>query len=339
MKIRRRSCRGGAVMVGLMLIGFLLGPPASSHASSQKRPETSAPAAVLEGRQDLAGPRSPQVQHFFAETRLIRMGFDGRRIGTVTYWMKLRCEPAASTGKANDEYTCRRFFFQRDSGQPVTVPALAGWTYAFRVFPTGQDERGQVLGIPHAKFEDLVDSRGAKLPPDQSYLFYNHFIDFHSFNDLLSRPTPGGKGIQDLTRIGEKIVHSAAFTEPPVNLGTNIKEGSSFRNGEMTMELKGLGLADGAPCAIVGYDSGESRLRMIMAAGGKDIVTEGGSEYAGDMWIDLQTRWLRRLSLNEFVVTETVLPEGGPMGGTKIDAYNVRHLTIHLISREEYEKD
>jgi hypothetical protein len=48
----------------------------------------------------------------------------------------------------------------------------------------------------------------------------------------LARPTAGGGGIQELRRIGQQIVHASAFTEPPLNLGSGIKKGSVFRNGE-----------------------------------------------------------------------------------------------------------
>ncbi len=290
---------------------------------------------VLQGPIDLAGPRSAQTQYFLFENQVVQVGLDGKRTGAQTYVLKLKCVPAALAGKPGDEYTCRRMTIQSSPEKPASIPALDGWTYVFMLTPTGTDAEGQVLGIPHAKFEGLVDDRGRKFAPAVSYMIYNNFIDFHSFNDLLSRPTLEGKGIQDLTRIGQKITHAAAFTSPAVNLGTNIKPGSFFKNGEVTEELKGLGLVDGAPCAVVGYDSGESTLKMIMAMGANaDIVTEGGSEYAGDFWIDLSSRWMRRLVLNEFIVSRTSLPGGG-----KLEAYTVRHLSIRNVSREEYEKD
>ncbi len=331
MKSLRKNVWPGRMVVSLTLI-LLASMAAAQQGSGQEK----ALAKALAGRFDLAGQRSPQVQYFLSDCRVVHLGFDGKRTGTEGYILKLRCNPAALTGKEGDEYTCRSFVFQRSDGRTVKVPALAGWTYTFKTTPTGKDEQGQVLGIPHAKFEGLADSEGAKLPPGISYMVYNSFIDFHSFNDLLSRPVPEGKGIQDLDRVGQRIVHSASFSQPATNLGTNIKEGSFFRNGEITMELKGVGLVDEAPCAIVGYDSGESTFKMIVAfGGGKDILTEGGSEYAGDISIDLETRWLRKLSLNKFIVSETALP----VGGGKMDSYTVRHLLIRLISREEYERD
>jgi hypothetical protein len=171
------------------------------------------------------------------------------------------------------------------------------------------------------------------------YPIYNSFIDFHGFCDVFARPTTGGKGVQDLEAIGQAIRHAAAFTEPPVNLGKGIKAGSVFRNGDVRLVFKGIGLVDGAACAIVGYDSGESTLKMIVPlSADKDIVTEGGSEYIGDIYVDLATRWVRRVTLDEFVITETRLPASGSSPGQKIQAYTVRHLLTRLVPREEFER-
>jgi len=290
----------------------------------------------LQGTFDLGGPLKPQVRYFRMETQFVHLGFDGERIGVETYTLKLRCVPAALSGKAGDEYTCREFQVRFNEAAAVTIPALKDWSYVFSVTPTGRDEQGQVFGIPHAKFEGITDSRGTRLSVGIAYAVYNTFIDFHAFNDAFARPAPGGHGIQDLKRVGQKIVHASAFSEPPVNLGAGIKEGSVFRNGEVTLELKGVGVVDGAACAIVGYDSGESTLRMITPfVQGKDLETVGGSQYKGDISIDLATRWVRKVTMDEFVVTETRLPAPA----SRTDAYTVRHLLTRLISREEFERN
>ena len=134
---------------------------------------------------------------------------------------------------------------------------------------------------------------------------------------------------------GDWIVHVAAFTKAPVNLGTAVKPGSFFRNGEVTLELKGVGLVDGAACAIVGYDSGESTLEMVMAtSSGQEALVKGGSEYKGDIYIDLNTLWVRKVTLDEFVVTETKAMNTS----TKTNAYTARHILLRLVSQQEFEK-
>jgi hypothetical protein len=289
----------------------------------------------LNGTFDLAGERTPQVLYFRQETEFVHIGFDGRRTGSETYVVTLRCVPAALSGREGDQYTCGEFQVRVGEHPAATIPSLAGWSYLFGVTPTGTDDKGQVFGIPHDKFEEVVDSRGNPLPVGIRYAVYNNFIDFHAFTDVFARPTVEGGGIQALNRIGQKVVHAAAFSEPPVNLGSGIKPGSVFRNGEVTLEFKGVSIVDGAPCALVGYNSGESTLRMIMPlAGDKDMETVGGSQYTGDLYIDLATRWVRKVTMDEFVVTETRLPGAAP----KIDAYTVRHLLIRMISQAEFEQ-
>jgi len=291
--------------------------------------------------QDLSGPfdlsigRKPETQYFHMQTQFVHIGFDGKRIGIETYLLRLRCIPAALSGKNLDEYICGEFSLQLNTGGMVTIPALKLWSYQFDLM-SGIQGKGPVFGIPHDKFEGMTDSLDNKLTPDICYAIYNNFIDFHSFNDVFSRPMKYGKGIQELKSPGDRIVHSVAFTQAPVNLGSMIKSGSSFRNGEVTLEFKGVSLIDGAACALVGYDSGESTLKMLMEPSqGIEAVTEGGSEYKGDIYIDLETGWVRKVTLDEFVVTEIKVTNSP----TKIDAYTVRHLLLRLISQQEFEKE
>ena len=288
----------------------------------------------LKGPFDLSIDRKPEAQYFQMQTQFVHIGFDGKRTGIETYLLRLNCIPAALSGENLDEYICQEFGLQLNTGGIVTIPALKLWNYRFDLM-SGISGKGPVFGIPHDRFEGMVDSLGNKLSPDISYAIYNNFIDFHTFNDIFSRPMKFGKGIQELKSIGDRIVHAVAFTEAPVNLGSMIKSGSSFRNGEVTLELKGISLIDGAACALIGYDSGESTLKMLMAPS-QDIeaVTEGGSEYKGDIYIDLETGWVRKVTLDEFVVTETKVINAP----TKIDAYTVRHLLLRLISKQEFEK-
>ncbi len=328
---KMRMFRFGAVAA--VLLGVAV---AASAAAAMAAPEK---LAGLVGPFDLAGPRTAEVQEFIQETRLVHMSLTGQRTGTETLTLKLRCVPSALRGKPGDEYTCLEFSLRKNDEEPVTVPALAGWSYVFLSTPTGMDEKGQVFGIPHDKFENLMDSRGAKIDVEHQYFVYNSFIDFHGFDDAFARPTSGGAGLQDLKVPGQAIVHAAAFSEPPVNLGKGIKTGSYFRNGEVKLAFKGLGLADDRACAVIGFDSGESTFKMIMPMGpNMDVVTNGGSEYIGDIYIDLETRWVRKITLDEFVVSETVVPMAGQAGGAgaqgmKIQGYTIRHLLTRLVGK------
>jgi hypothetical protein len=265
--------------------------------------------ALLQRTFDLGGPRSAQVQFYEMETRVITYAPDGKRTNTDVLKLWLKCAPAKVTGKSGAEYTCTKFTVQFGVGREVAVPAMAGWSYIFKNMSAGRDEKGQVFGVDHAQFEKLVDANGQLLPGDKAYFVYNCFIDFHAFCDVFAAPMTGGKGIQDLKSLGQKVVHASAFTEAPVDLGSSIDKGSIFKNGEATLELKGLGLVDGASCALLGFDSGQSSFQMVMKPmPNMEVHSVGASHYKGDIYVDLATKWVRQAVMDELVVTESTVP-------------------------------
>ncbi len=94
-----------------------------------------------------------------------------------------------------------------------------------------------------------------------------------------------------------------------MNLGSNIAEGSTFKNGEVTLELKGLSMVDKTACAIVAYDSGQSSFQMVVnAMPNMEVRSVGASHYQGDLYIDLATRWPRKATMYELVVAQTTVP-------------------------------
>ena len=273
---------------------------------------------------DLAAPRTAEAQTYEMETKVITYAPDGKRINTDTLKLWLKCKPGPA-GKGTVPYTCEKFTVQFGSNPEAAVPSLENWTYPFQGGAAGIDEKGQVFGIDHTKFDKLADAKGLPLPVDKAYFVYNTFIDFHSFCNVFAEPIPGGKGIQDLKRVGQKIVHAASFTEPPVNLGSNIAKGSAFKNGEVTLELKGVSIVDGVACAIVAFDSGQSSFQMIInPIPNMEVRTVGSSHYKGDLYIDLATRWVRKMTMDELVVTETSVP----MVPTKVCSVIERSSTI-----------
>src|SRR5205814_967148 len=162
------------------------------------------------------------------------------------------------------------------------------------------------------------------------YLVYNSFIDFHSMS-IFSERTMAGNGVQNLKRIGDKIVHVASFSQPPVNLG-KISEGSYFKNGEVTLAFKGLGLVNEKTCALLEYDSGESSFYIIMKPmPNMDVTTKGSSHYWGDIYKDLRTGWIQKATLHEMVVSETNVP-----GAKSIDGVVERSITIKNIRRVNF---
>jgi len=288
---------GILTVAGLVMICSSIG----AGAGEAKRTD----ASILRQTFDLAAKRTPQPQAFEMESRMITYALDGKRLATDIFRLHLKCVPARVTGKNADEYTCTKFTVQLAGAPEVELPAMKDWTYRF----APASEKGPVFGIDHAQFEKLVDAKGQPVPADKAYHVYNAFIDFHAFCNVFAEPATGGKGIQDLKAVGQKIVHAAAFTEAPVNLGSSVKEGSTFKNGEVTLEFKGLSLVDDAACAIVAYDSGESSFQMVVTPmPNLEVRTVGSSHYKGDIHVDLATRWVRKATMDEWVVTETTVP-------------------------------
>lgn len=279
---------------------------------------------------DLGGERSPEKQYYSIETKLVHYSLDGKRSRVDTFKLYLETIPGSLSGKNEDEYLCRKFTVQRGTDSPASIPALEGWSYKYQF---GLDEQGRVFGIDHDRFENLKNGEGQPFPPDTSYFIYNTFIDFHGFCDVFANRIEGGKGIQDLRIIGDKIIHAAAFTEPPVNLGSKVAEGSTFQNGEITLELKGLSLVDNRPSYVIEFDSGESSFNMTMQPmPNLQIETVGGSHYKGDLYIDMESNWVRKVVMWELVVSETTLP----MPPHKINSVIERSTIIRNMSQTEF---
>jgi hypothetical protein len=297
------------------------------HIADEMMTATSAWAPVdLRGPFDLSSDRKREAHSFRMETKYVHFGLNGRRLRTESYVLKLQCIPkTAQTGNA-DQYTCLELQLQTNDGSPVTIPQLSNWTYTFDPTLIG-DERGPLWGIPQEEFIGLTDDHGKALPFSVRYAAYVNFIDFHSFNDIFARPMKFGKGIQDLKEIGQRIVHPASFIEASVKFGTEIKPGSSFQNGEVSLELKGVSIVDGAPCALVAYDAGDSKVKMVISdSSNQESVTEGVDQYKGDIYVDLPTRLVRKATLDEYLVQETST-QGAP---SKTNEYTVRHIMLRL---------
>jgi len=297
-------------------------------------PALAGAGSILEQAYDLSADRSSEVQYFVMTSKLMSYALDGTRLGADTMRLRLKCVPTTVGGRKVDQYTCTDFTIEFADGSEVSVAAVRNWTYDFKHTVTGMNEKGEVLGIDHSRFENLTDTDGKPIRADKAYHVYNAFIDFHAFCDVFARPiSGGGKGIQDLKRLGDRIVHAAAGSEPPVNLGSNVAEGSTFKNGEVTLMFKGLGAVDGAACAIVAYDSGESSFKMVATpTPNMEIRSVGSSHYQGDLYIDLASRWVKKATMYELVVAETKLP----MPPHKINAVIEREMLIRNVTEQEF---
>ncbi len=269
-------------------------------------------------------------QYFIMNSVSNHFSLNGKLNKTEHYTLYVRYLPAQHSQVIQNEYTCIRFVFQQNSSKEVTIPVLNDWSYNYH---SGIDEKNQVFGIDHQKFENLKDSEGDTLSKGIAYSIYNTFIDFHSFCNYLAEPTKEEGGIQDLRKIGQKIVHESAYSEPPVNLGSNVKEGSYFRNGEITLELTGLGVVQKKPCAIIHFESGDCSYTLtIQPLPDMEVITIGGSRWRGDIYRDLDTQGVKKVTMNEIVISETTLPAPPH----KINAVVERNIIIRNLDKDEF---
>ncbi|MGZ3940040.1 MAG: hypothetical protein ACXVLT_15735 [Flavisolibacter sp.] len=305
------------ILLGLLTI--------DSSAYAQKK--AADPKNLLSQEFNLVPQHSKDTQYFEMESRLMNYALDGTRLGTDVYHLFLRCVPSVDASKG-DQYTCLKFTAQINGAPEVTIPTLTNWQYLFSLTPDAKNEKGEVLGIDHAKFENIKDANGNAIPAGNTYHIYNAFIDFHSMY-VFCENSGAGNGIQNLKHLGDKVIHAAANSQAPVNLGSQVAEGSYFKNGEVTLLFKGMSLVNEKTCALIEYDSGESSFTMKMKPmPSMEVNTKGSSHYWGDIYKDIASGWFQKATLHEMVVSETNVP-----GMSKINSVIERNISIKNIAR------
>jgi hypothetical protein len=283
---------------------------------------------ILEKEYNLIPVHSKDTQYFEMESRLQKHTLDGTPNGLDIYHLYLRCVPSANPLKG-DEYTCIKYTLQVNNAAAVSIPSLANWKYLFSLSSNAEENKGQVFSIDHSKFEQLKDENGKSLQVEKTYHVYNSFIDFHSMSVFSEKPATG-KGIQDLKHADDKIIHSASFSQPFVSLGTQVAEGSYFKNGEITLSFKGLSLVNEKTCVLLEYDSGESSFYMLVKPmPNMEVPTKGSSHYWGDIYKDLNNGWIQKATLHELVISETSVPSPG----NKINSVIERSINIKNVKQ------
>jgi hypothetical protein len=280
----------------------------------------------------LGGELSRETQYYIQTSEMVSYAPDGSRAGKDIYRLYLKVTPIRLDGKDTFEYTCVRFIIQPNGVKEASIPVLANWRY---VPVMGIDSQNQIFGIDHERFRDLTDSGGKELRFEKTYYVFNTFVDFHSFISVFVKPALKGQSIQDLHRVGEKIIHHTAFSSAPVHLGKSVDEGSFFKNGEITLEFKGLSVVNGCPCALLGMDSGVCSLKMTMKPmADMSVTATGSSHYKGDIYTDLTTNWVQKAAFDEIVVNEITVPSISQ----KIHSVIERNILIRNVSKTEFEK-
>ncbi|MGH8020550.1 MAG: hypothetical protein ACREIA_20150 [Opitutaceae bacterium] len=266
-----------------------------------------APAAGdIAAKPGFSKQRAPCEKKYQFETDYIAYASDGSRTAAEKVIMKCA---VSIDGSGQQTLKCLEFALVDNDGRTRRIPSLAGWKNSMDL------AAAEVLGVPHADFQNLTTEDGTALRPDLNHRVYNTFIDFYTFNNVFGRPAPDGAGrdIADLQKMGQPIEHYTACSKPPANLGNAVKEGSYFKNGRVTLQWLGCGEVARQSCAIVRFDSGESSFQMLMEpVPNTPMQVKGGSHYWGDLFINLDDYWVERATFKEIAMTEIVFGEDPP---------------------------
>jgi hypothetical protein len=290
-------------------------------------------SSIVLKQYELTGNRQAEARYYRMVTKVVAMEEDGTRQGATVFVLYLKGEPAGANSEDGHRYTCGKLTYKIGDKPVKRISALDNWGYIFKRGEDGSfNQGGKVLGIDNERFAGLKNSEGEIVPLETAYMLYNNFVDFHAFCDVFARDTKKGKGVQDLKKIGQKVVHASAFSEPSVELIGQTGKGSVFRNGEVTLEFKGLGVIDDVPCGLLGYDSGDSSFEMLLEPiPGMKVKAVGASHYWGDIYLELDSKWVRKVEMKELVVSKVT-------SGDQVLAKSVieRDLSIETLDEGEF---
>ena len=121
--------------------------------------------------------------------------------------------------------------------------------------------------------------------------------------------------------------------ESPINLGSRFLEGSKFLHGIETLEFKGLSVVDGKTCAVLGFgERGGGYVMYLKPMPILKVKTVGGTSYSGDIYIDLESLWVKKITATVMDMTKTT------MFGIPVErSIPITTLTIRSVGKEEFE--
>jgi hypothetical protein len=290
---------------------------------------------ILQGEYELVGERDRETHYYRVQSELATHSSKGVLKSTDVYRELLKVEPGDRSAGEADRFTCKKFSLKRGEATEVSVPSLEGFSYDVNkdlLDANGIDQNGELYSVPEETFEGLVDDSGAKLPFEVGYQVYSAFYYYHSYTDY-AEPPPQGKGIQNLKRIGDSVVVEGSFAESPLP-GKLAKDSAFWKNGEITLAFNGLSIVDEKPCAVLGLDSGVCHWSMPMTYMPiMNLKTVGVSNYQANIYLDLESKWVRKLDMVLFEITSTT------MWGIPVEkSIPVTNLTIKAVTKDEFDQ-
>lgn len=292
--------------------------------------------SILSKEYDLGRERTTESHFYLVQHEVVTYKSNGKPKSIDIYKMRLMCEPIdQSTRNTAYKYTCTSFTVKRKSSPEIAIPSMEGWSYEFNkqlLSKEGFDTHGQMMSIPQAKFENLADSNGAKLPIELPYQIYSTFTYFHTCCNMVVEPDQFDKYVGDFKRIGDKNESELSSSELPISLGSVILDGSKYKTGLTELEFKGLSNVDNKSCAIVGYQEIRgSWVTYIQAMPLMKVKTVGGTQIRADIYIDLASLWVQKATYIVTDITKTTL-FGIPVDISTI----VTTHTIHAVPKTEF---
>jgi len=285
---------------------------------------------------DLIGERSEETYYYIVQSELATHSSKGVLKRTDVFREHLKVEPGDRSAGEADRFTCTKFSVKRGDAPEVSIPSLKGFSYDVNkdlLDTNGIDEKGELYSVPEETFENLEDDTGVKLPFEVGYQVYSAFYYYHSYTDF-AEPTSQGIGIQELKRIGDRVIVEGSFADTPLP-GKLAKDSAFWKNGEISLAFIGLSTVDGKSCAILGLDSGVCQWSMPMTYMPiMKLKTVGVSNYQADIYLDLESKWVRKLEMVLFEKTTTT------MWGIPVEkSIPVTKLTISAMNKEKSNQD
>jgi hypothetical protein len=284
---------------------------------------------------DLVGERSKETHYYIVQSELATHSSKGVLKGTDIYRELLKVEPGNRSAGEADRFTCQQFSIKRGDTSEVKLPSLEGFSYDVNkdlLDANGIDQNGELYSVPEETFENLEDDSGTKLPFEVGYQVYSAFYYYHSYTDY-AESTSQGNGIQNLQRIGDKVIVEGSFAESPLP-GKLAKDSSFWKNGEITLSFNGLSIVDAKPCAVLGLNSGVCHWSMPMTYMPiMNLKTVGVSNYQANIYLDLESKWVRKLDMVLFEKTTTT------MWGIPVDkSIPVTKLAIRALTKDDFDQ-
>jgi hypothetical protein len=274
---------------------------------------------------DFSNKRTEGTQYFIVTFEVFGHRSNGKPRNIDNYKLYIKRE--------GDQYTCKKILFNRNDKPVESVPSLAGWSYNFDANSLNEeelDDQGQMLGIPHSKFENLKDSAGKKLSIEAQYQVYSAFSYFHSWCNMIAE-----KYTKDLKKIGDSIKNDQSSVESPINLGSIFLDGSKFMHGLETIDFKGFCVVDDVICAIICYDERGGGFKMHMKPMPLlRIKTTSGTRYSGDIFIDLDSLHVKKVDASVTDISKTTM-YGIPVDiSVLVTTLNIKNVTKNVFNKD-----